>query len=59
MEYGAPIYLVINASEITEPLDKLVKEAIKKANDLNATLYLTVNSGKPPIGPPPPGGGEG
>lgn len=58
-EYGVPIYLVINASEMTDPLEQVVKKAIKEANEYNSTLYLTINSGKPPIGPPPPGGGGG
>lgn len=53
-QYGVPIYLTINASEITEPLDKVVKQAIEEANEYGSTLYLTINSGKPPVPPPPP-----
>jgi hypothetical protein len=55
MEYGVPIYLVINASEMTDPLEQVVKKAIKEANEYNSTLYLTINSGKPGQPPPPPG----
>ena len=57
--YGVPIYLVINASEITEPLAQVVKEAIKEANEYNSTLYLTINSGVPGGGGLPGGGGSG
>lgn len=58
-KYGVPIYLVINASEITEPLNEVVKQAIEEANEYGSTLYLTINSGKPggENPPPPPGGG--
>lgn len=57
---GVPIYLTVNASEITEPIEKVVEAAIKEANEYGSTLYLTINSGKPGGNPPPPppGGGQ-
>ena len=58
-KYGVPIYLVINASEITEPLNEVVKQAIEEANEYGSTLYLTINSGKPVGDPPPPPPGVG
>lgn len=53
-QYGVPIYLTINASEITDPLDKVVKQAIEEANEYGSTLYLTINSGSPNQPPPVP-----
>lgn len=59
MEYGIPIYMTINASEVNEDIDNLVKKAINEANECGSVLYLTINSGKPTDPPPPPGGGMG
>ncbi len=55
-EYGVPLYVVVNASEITEPIDQLVKKIVKEAKEYGSVLYLTINSGKPTPPPTPPGG---
>lgn len=57
-EYGVPIYLTVNASEMTEPIDQFVQRTIHHANKHRSALYVTVNSGKPLDPPPtPPGNG--
>lgn len=57
-EYGVPIYMTVNASEVTVKIENVIKVAIEEANEYHSTLYLTVNSGKPPDPPPTPPGGN-
>jgi hypothetical protein len=58
-EYGVPIYMTVNASDVNVDVNKMIKVAIEHANEINSTLYLTVNSGKPPDPPIIPPGGNG
>jgi hypothetical protein len=55
-DYGAPIYMTINASDITPEINNLVQTSIDHAKEHNSTLYVVINSGKPPDPPLPPGG---
>lgn len=56
-EYGAPIYLTINTSNINRDTTEYTHEVMEYANEQKSTLYLTVNSGQPPQNPPcPPSG---
>jgi len=56
-EYGVPIYMTVNASDVNVDVNKMIKVAIEHANEYHSTLYLTINSGKPVIPPPTPPGG--
>lgn len=57
-EYGVPIYMTVNASEVTPEVNNLVQTSIHHANEHKSTLYVVINSGKPLDPPPtPPGGG--
>ena len=55
-DYGAPIYMTVNASNNYYLAAGLVEKAIEEAAEYKSVLYLTVNSGNPPFPPVcPPG----